>query len=126
MRINSITPIIVARKLKQNVLEGKDKKIIFISSQMGSIDDNYSGRFYFYRSSKSALNSAAKSLAIDWKDKNISVLMLHPGWVKTDMGGESAKLEIPDSIQRMIQVISDLNLETSGSFVNYEGNKLEW
>ena len=126
MRINAITPIIVARKLKQNVLEGKDKKIIFISSQMGSIDDNYSGRFYFYRSSKSALNYAAKSLAIDWKDKNISVLMLHPGWVKTDMGGESAKLEIPDSIQRMIQVISDLNLETSGSFVNYEGNKLEW
>ena len=126
MRINAITPIILARKLKQNVLEGKDKKIIFISSQMGSIDDNYSGRFYFYRSSKSALNSAAKSLAIDWKDKNISVLMLHPGWVKTDMGGESAKLEIPDSIQRMIQVISDLNLETSGSFVNYEGNKLEW
>ena len=126
MRINAITPIILARKLKQNVLAGEDKKIIFISSQMGSIDDNYSGRFYFYRSSKSALNSAAKSLAIDWKDKNISVLMLHPGWVKTDMGGESAKLEIPDSIQRMIQVISDLNLETSGSFVNYEGNKLEW
>jgi NAD(P)-dependent dehydrogenase (short-subunit alcohol dehydrogenase family) len=126
MRINAITPIIVARKLKQNVIEGQDKKIIFISSQMGSIDDNYSGRFYFYRSSKSALNSAAKSLAIDWKDKNISVLMLHPGWVKTDMGGESAKLEIPDSIQRMIQVISDLNLETSGSFVNYDGNKLEW
>ena len=126
MRINAITPIIIARKLKQNVLKGEDKKIIFISSQMGSIDDNYSGRFYFYRSSKSALNSAAKSLAIDLKDKNISVLMLHPGWVKTDMGGESAKLEIPDSIQRMIQVISDLNLETSGSFVNYEGNKLEW
>ena len=126
MRINAITPIIVARKLKPNVLAGEDKKIIFISSQMGSIDDNYSGRFYFYRSSKSALNSAAKSLAIDWKDKNISVLMLHPGWVKTDMGGKSAKLEIPDSIQRMIQVISDLNLETSGSFVNYEGNKLEW
>tara|TARA_B100000902_G_C27315509_1_gene921055 strand:- start:1078 stop:1755 length:678 start_codon:yes stop_codon:yes gene_type:complete len=126
MRINAITPIIVARKLKQNMLEGEDKKIIFISSQMGSIDDNYSGRFYFYRSSKSALNSAAKSLAIDWKDKDISVLMLHPGWVKTDMGGESAKLEIPDSIQHMIQVINDLNLETSGSFVNYEGNKLEW
>tara|TARA_B100000989_G_C19466602_1_gene438604 strand:- start:6 stop:683 length:678 start_codon:yes stop_codon:yes gene_type:complete len=126
MRINAITPIILARKLKQNVLEGEDKKIIFISSQMGSIDDNYSGRFYFYRSSKSALNSAAKSLAIDWKDKSISVLMLHPGWVKTDMGGKSAKLEIPDSIQLMIQVIRDLNLETSGSFLNYEGKKLEW
>ena len=93
---------------------------------MGSIDDNYSGRFYFYRSSKSALNSAAKSLSIDWKDDGISILILHPGWVKTDMGGDNAKLEIPDSISQMIKVINDLNLTNSGSFVNYAGEKLEW
>ena len=105
---------------------GSDKKIIFISSQMGSIDDNYSGRFYFYRSSKSALNSAAKSLSIDWKEEGISILILHPGWVKTDMGGDNAKLEIPDSISQMIKVIQDLNVANSGSFVNYAGEKLEW
>jgi len=126
MRINAVVPIILARKLKSNIQMSSDKKIIFISSQMGSIDDNYSGRFYFYRSSKSALNSAAKSLSIDWKEDGISILILHPGWVKTDMGGDNAKLEIPDSISQMIKVIQDLNLTNSGSFVNYAGNKLEW
>ena len=65
MRINAVIPIILARKLKNNLKMGSDKKVVFISSQMGSIDDNYSGRFYFYRSSKSALNSAARSLSID-------------------------------------------------------------
>ena len=126
MRINAIIPIILARKLKRNIEMGSNKKIIFISSQMGSIDDNSSGRFYFYRSSKSALNSAAKSLSIDWKEDGISILILHPGWVKTDMGGSSAKLEIPDSISQMIKVINDLNLTNSGSFINYAGEKLEW
>ena len=126
MRINAIIPIILARKLKRNIEMGSNKKIIFISSQMGSIDDNYSGRFYFYRSSKSALNSAAKSLSIDWKEDGISILILHPGWVKTDMGGGNAKLEIPDSISQMIKVINDLSLNNSGSFVNYAGAKLEW
>ena len=126
MRINAVVPIILARKLKSNIQMSLNKKIIFISSQMGSIDDNYSGRFYFYRSSKSALNSAAKSLSIDWKEDGISILILHPGWVKTDMGGINAKLEIPDSISQMIRVIQDLNLDNSGSFVNYAGKKLEW
>ena len=126
LKINAVIPIILARKLKSNLQMGLSKKIIFISSQMGSIDDNYSGRFYFYRSSKSALNSAAKSLSIDWKEDGISILILHPGWVKTDMGGDNAKLEIPDSISQMIKVINDLNLTNSGSFVNYTGEKLEW
>ena len=126
MRINTIIPIILARKLKRNIEMGSNKKIIFISSQMGSIADNYSGRFYFYRSSKSALNSAARSLSIDWKEDGISILILHPGWVKTDMGGGNAKLEIPDSISQMIKVINDLSLNNSGSFVNYAGAKLEW
>ena len=126
LKINAVIPIILARKLKSNLQMGLSKKIVFISSQMGSIDDNYSGRFYFYRSSKSALNSAAKSLSIDWKEDGISILILHPGWVKTDMGGDNAKLEIPDSISQMIKVINDLNLTNSGSFVNYTGEKLEW
>ena len=126
MRINAVIPIILAQKLKNNLKMGSDKKVVFISSQMGSIDDNYSGRFYFYRSSKSALNSAARSLSIDWKEDGISVLILHPGWVKTDMGGTSAKLEIPESITQMINVINELNLDNSGSFLNYEGKKLEW
>ena len=126
MKINALSPISLTHKLMKNLQAGSTKKVIFLSSQMGSIDDNYSGRFYFYRSSKSALNSAAKSLSIDWKEDGISVLILHPGWVKTDMGGTSAKLEIPESITQMINVINELNLDNSGSFLNYEGKKLEW
>ena len=124
--INAISPIILTRKLKKNILSGTDKKIVFISSQMGSIDDNYSGSNYFYRSSKAALNAAAKSLAIDWKNDNLAVLMLHPGWVKTDMGGDEAKLSISESVQQMITMINNFSIEQTGSFLNYAGEKLEW
>ena len=124
--INAIGPVVLSQKLKENIMSGNDKKIIFISSQMGSIDDNYSGGYYFYRTSKSALNSAAKSLSIDWKADGISVLMLHPGWVRTDMGGSNAKLDIDTSVRKMLDVINSLDVGKTGTFLNYEGKKLEW
>ena len=124
--INAIGPVVLSQKLKENIMSGNDKKIIFISSQMGSIDDNYSGGYYFYRTSKSALNSAAKSLSIDWKADGISVLMLHPGWVRTDMGGSNAKLNIDTSVRKMLDVINSLDMGKTGTFLNYEGKKLEW
>ncbi len=124
--INAIGPVVLSQKLKENIMSGNDKKIIFISSQMGSIDDNYSGGYYFYRTSKSALNSAAKSLSIDWKADGISVLMLHPGWVRTDMGGSNAKLDIDTSVSKMLDVINSLDMSKTGEFLNYEGKKLEW
>jgi NAD(P)-dependent dehydrogenase (short-subunit alcohol dehydrogenase family) len=124
--INAVGPVVLSQKLKENIMSGNDKKIIFISSQMGSIDDNYSGGYYFYRTSKSALNSAAKSLSIDWKADGISVLMLHPGWVRTDMGGSNAKLDIDTSVRKMLDVINALDMGKTGTFLNYEGKKLEW
>jgi|TARA_B110000967_G_C18901155_1_gene575257 NAD(P)-dependent dehydrogenase (short-subunit alcohol dehydrogenase family) len=124
--INAVGPMTLTQKLRENLMSGVEKKVIFISSQMGSVDDNHSGGYYFYRTSKSALNSAARSLAIDWKADNISVLMLHPGWVKTDMGGLKAKLEIEESVSCMLKVINALDISKTGSFVNYDGKKLEW
>ena len=124
--INAVGPVVLSQKLKENIMSGNDKKIIFISSQMGSIDDNYSGGYYFYRTSKSALNSAAKSLSIDWKADGIAVLMLHPGWVRTDMGGSNAKLDIDTSVSKMLDVINSLDMGKTGAFLNYEGKKLEW
>ena len=124
--INAIGPVVLSQKLKENIMSGNDKKIIFISSQMGSIDDNYSGGYYFYRTSKSSLNSAAKSLSIDWKADGIAVLMLHPGWVRTDMGGSNAKLDIDTSVSKMLDVINSLDMGKTGTFLNYEGKKLEW
>ena len=114
MRINAVIPIIL-HGTKEQLKNGSDKS--FISSQC-STDDNYSGRFYFYRSSKSALNSAARSLSIDWKEDGISVLILHPG-CKTDMVAQ-----VPPRYLRhypMINVINELNLITLAHFLNYEG-----
>ena len=126
MKVNAISPISLTHRLKNNLVNGKDKKVVFISSQMGSIDDNYSGNYYFYRSSKAALNASAKSISIDWKDDGISVLILHPGWVQTDMGGKTAKITVEESVSGMIDLINNHNLKDTGAFLNYSGRKMEW
>ena len=126
MKVNAISPISLTHRLKNNLVNGKDKKVVFISSQMGSIDDNYSGNYYFYRSSKAALNASAKSISIDWKDDGISVLILHPGWVQTDMGGKTAKITVEESVSGMIDLINNHNLKDTGIFLNYAGKKMEW
>ena len=126
MKINALSPISLTHKLMKNLQAGSAKKVIFLSSQMGSIDDNYSGGYYFYRSSKAALNASAMSLSIDWKDQNIAVLMMHPGWVRTDMGTSKAKLSIEESVAGMLNVIDNFTINQTGAFLNYAGQKLEW
>ena len=93
---------------------------------MGSISDNVSGGAYPYRSSKAAVNAAMKSLAVDLRPRGVTVNVLHPGWVKTDMGGPTASLEPKDSVSRMIKSIENLELSDSGKFLNYDGKELAW
>ena len=93
---------------------------------MGSIDDNYSGNYYFYRSSKAALNASAKSLSIDWENDGISILMIHPGWVQTDMGGKTAKITVQESVSGMLNIMMNHSIKETGTFINYEGKKMEW
>ena len=126
MKVNAISPISLTHRLKNNLINGGEKKVVFISSQMGSIDDNYSGNYYFYRSSKAALNASAKSISIDWKDDGITILILHPGWVQTDMGGKTAKITVEESVSGMINIINKHSLKNTGTFLNYSGSKMEW
>jgi NAD(P)-dependent dehydrogenase (short-subunit alcohol dehydrogenase family) len=93
---------------------------------MASMADNKSGGSLFYRSSKAALNAAMTSLAIDLRPQNIAVLILHPGWVKTDMGGEQAPITPEESIAGMYQVIENFTLAQSGSFIDFKGELLPW
>ena len=93
---------------------------------MGSIGDNGSGRSYIYRSSKAALNSAIKSLAIDYADEGLSVIALHPGWVRTDMGGPNGLIEPEESITGLRNVIAELDSNSSGSFKDYQGKTIAW
>jgi len=124
--VNSVAPMRVAEALLPNLERGKGRRIVSITSRMGSIADNSSGGSYAYRSSKAALNAAMKSLAIDWKSKNLIVAVMHPGWVKTDMGGAGAPLSTKTSAEGLRRVIAGLKASDSGSFFNYDGSQIPW
>ena len=126
MTVNVFAPVKLTEALLSNLECGKLKKIVAISSLMGSIEDNGSGGSILYRSSKTALNSAMKSIAIDIKPKNIAVLILHPGWVKTDMGGSNASMKISKSVVKMRETIANFTHQQSGEFLRYDGGKLPW
>ena len=124
--INSIAPYEVTIHLLDNILQGSLKKVISITSKMGSIDDNTSGGSYIYRSSKTALNSIMRSLEHDLGHHGIATLTLHPGWVKTDMGGMGAWINVDESVIGMIKQIEKLNLSNAGRYVDYAGKKINW
>jgi NAD(P)-dependent dehydrogenase (short-subunit alcohol dehydrogenase family) len=125
-RINAIGPMHLTDALVPRIAAGKRKIVAAITSQMGSIEDNSSGGYYAYRSSKAALNAVFKSLAIDLKPRGITSVVLHPGWVKTDMGGANAPLEAPDSVRGMRTVLARLTNADSGRFLDYQGREMPW
>ena len=126
LKVNLIAPLMVTQSIIDNVKKGSDKKIYFLSSQLGSIADNTSGGMYIYRSSKTGLNQVVKSLSVDLKPQGITVVSLHPGWVKTDMGGPNAPVSIDESIEGMMNVIETTNINDSGRFLNFDGKELSW
>ncbi len=125
-QINTLAPIKMAEIFIENVAKSEKKTIISISSKVGSIADNTSGKRYIYRSTKTALNMAVKSLSIDLKPQGIIAVSLHPGWVLTDMGGPNALIDTKKSIQGMKQVIQNLTMTDSGKFLNYDGTEIPW
>lgn len=124
--VNVLGPIRVTRGFLPLLERGKEKKIIHITSLMGSIDDNKSGGDYAYRVSKAALNMMNRSLAHELREQRICSVVMHPGWVKTDMGGPEAPISVDESVRGMMTVISKLKPSDSGSFFNYQGNHMPW
>lgn len=123
---NSIAPLQITAALLGNLKAAHTAKVVVISSKMGSIADNSSGGAYIYRSSKAALNAAMASAAIDLSDAGISVGVLHPGWVETDMGGANALIDVRTSVAGMRKVIDQLDLSSSGTFLSYDGQTIPW
>ncbi len=126
LQVNAKAPMILTQLLIDNLRDGSDKKLLYITSKMGSIDDNKGGGSYVYRSSKAALNAVVKSISVDLRDSGFSVAVLHPGWVQTDMGGPNALIDVTTSVSKMIDVIDNLNFHNSGSFFNYDGGIIPW
>lgn len=125
-RVNTLAPVKMAEAFFPQVLRSERKLIVAVTSLMGSMADNGSGHSIMYRSSKAALNAAVRSLALDLRPRGVGLLLIHPGWVKTDMGGMQAPLSAEESVRGMRQVVDAFQLNYSGDFVNYLGKGLPW
>ena len=126
MQVNVIAPLHMLEALAGNLAAGKGKKVLSITSKMGSIGDGPSGGGYIYRSSKAALNMTMASAAKDLKRHGITVIVAHPGWVATDMGGKGAPLMVETSVAGLRKVIAKLTKSDTGKFFNYSGEEIPW
>ena len=124
--INAIGPVRMVQALYGKMSHDKLTKVAMISSLMGSIDDCKSGRSYAYRASKSALNMFTMAMKNEAKENNITFAILHPGWVKTDMGGSLAPVTMSESVDGMMKVLESQTLENSGRFIQFDGEILPW
>ena len=123
--VNALAPLMMAEAFVEQVAASKDRKLIAISSRLGSITHNDGAR-YAYRASKTALNMEWQSLSKDTAAKGLICVVLHPGWVQTDMGGQAATLTIAQSVPSMVKVIDGLKPADNGRFLNYDGTELPW
>lgn len=126
LHVNSVAPMLLTQLIIDSLRQGNDKKLVYVTSKMGSIDDNRGGGSYIYRSSKTALNSVVRSLAVDLASEGFCAAVVHPGWVLTDMGGPNALIDTQTSVSGMIGVVDNLNAANSGEFFNYDGNPIPW
>lgn len=124
--VNTIAPAMVMKAFRHHVAAGENKIMASISSKMASIDDNGSGGSYVYRSSKTALNSVVKSAANDLADEGITAVALHPGWVRTDMGGPNGEMSVEESAAALITILCELNHSDTGRFIDIDGSTIPW
>ena len=124
--INTLGPMRVVEAFLDNVAKSREKKIVTITSGMGSIGDNTSGGSYAYRTSKAAVNMVVKSLSVDLASRGVVCVVMNPGWVRTDMGGPRGMLTPEESIKAMREVIAGLQPGDSGKFLNYNGKSYPW
>ncbi|HMI88407.1 MAG TPA: SDR family oxidoreductase [Polyangiaceae bacterium] len=124
LETNALAPLRLTERLLPLLAPGG--KVALMTSRMGSVADNSSGSMYGYRMSKAALNMAGASLAIDLKPKGIAVVILHPGFVNTEMTGGRGNVEPRDAARQLVARIDELTLATTGRFLHANGEVLPW
>ncbi|MGH8149229.1 MAG: SDR family oxidoreductase [Steroidobacteraceae bacterium] len=125
--LNAFAPMRMAEAFAPHVAGSDQKKLVSVSTIMASIARNETGGFYAYRASKAALNALMVSLAIDLGRRHgILAAVVHPGWVRTDMGGPRADIDAPTSVAGMRRIIAGLTKERAGRFWSYDGTELPW
>ena len=123
--INCVAPLRVVQTL-QHKLVRPGGIIANISSKMGSSGDNSSGGTYAYRAAKAALVIISKSMAVDLQDQGISVITLHPGWVRTDMVGFTGLVDVSESVEGMASVLENIDSYGPGDFIAFDGKRVPY
>jgi NAD(P)-dependent dehydrogenase (short-subunit alcohol dehydrogenase family) len=133
--VNTFGPLLLTQALLPNILAAEHSRIAIMSSRVGSMGDNSSGGVYSYRSSKAAVNALFKSMAIDLKDKNVPVIILHPGIVKTNLDPrwkQEGKSDMQEAVEpdqaasELWRVLMNKGLESTGKFYHRSGEELPW
>ncbi|KAA3646105.1 MAG: SDR family NAD(P)-dependent oxidoreductase [Chloroflexi bacterium] len=127
LEVNSVAPLMISKAFMGLLQNGTEAKIVNISSQAGSLSARrvWEGR-YSYSASKSALNMLSKTLAAEVEKDGISVVIIHPGWVSTDMGGSAAPVTPPESAAGILQVLDNLTLKDTARFFAWDGTEVPW
>ncbi|MDH5580872.1 MAG: SDR family oxidoreductase [Bdellovibrionales bacterium] len=122
--VNTLGPLKFISTLLPKLTNGS--KIGIVSSKMGSVSDNTSGAYYGYRISKCAVNMMAKSLSEDLKSQGIAVLILHPGFVRTDMTGGQGFIDPPESAEGLYKIMIEKSIKETGTFWHTNGENIDW
>lgn len=125
-RVNAVGPTLLVQALLPRLEAARDARILHVSSWLGSIANKQSGGNYGYAASKAALNMMSRALSGDLRDRGILSVAMNPGWVRTDMGGQKAKLSPEESVRGMLDTLFSLTLEDSGGFVQWDGSTHPW
>jgi len=126
IRVNLFGPMKMSEAFIEHVAASEQRKIVTLTSVLGSIGGNAAGGMYDYRSTKAAVNAIMKSMSVDLARRGIIAVPIHPGWVRTDMGGPRAEVDAATSVAGMRGVIDALTPAQSGRFLSYQGAELAW
>jgi NAD(P)-dependent dehydrogenase (short-subunit alcohol dehydrogenase family) len=124
--VNTLGSIRVNRAFVPLLRGGVNPRVVHLTSLMGSIGDNTSGGSWSYRISKTALNMVCRNLAHELREEGIPCVVIHPGWVRTDMGGSGAPLTVKESVAAMAATIDRLGIARTGAFLDKDGHPLPW
>jgi len=126
LEVNALGAARITEAFVEHVARSERRLVVAITSHMGSIAEISSPRSYYYRSSKAALNASMKGLSLELRPQGIGVLLLHPGWVQTRMGGPGATITTTQSVHGMRSIVERFKLRDSGRFLRYNGTEIPW
>jgi NAD(P)-dependent dehydrogenase (short-subunit alcohol dehydrogenase family) len=124
--VNAVAPAIITQKFVELMEWAEEPKVVYITSQMGSIGRRTGSGHYSYNASKAGLNMLGRLFSFDLAGMGIPSILLHPGWVKTSMGGPDAEISVKESVDGMLRIIDNLTMEQNGAFLDYMGQELVW